>query len=64
MKYTINNYQVIYESGARDKIKLDAPIQTDDIEAVRTKLRMKYTGHGLRCIGLNLDCVEHDIEEK
>ena len=64
MKYTINNYQVIYESGARDKIKLDAPIQTDDIEAVRMNLKIKHSALGLRCIGCNLDYVEHNIEER
>lgn len=64
MKYTINNYQVIYESGARDKIKLDVPIYTDDIETERAKLKMKHTSHGRRCVGCNLDYVEHNIEKK
>lgn len=64
MKYTVNNYQVIYESGARDKVKLDAPIQTDDIEEVRTNLRMKHSGLGLKVIGLNLDYVYHNSYER
>lgn len=63
MKYTINNYQVVYESGARDKIKLDVPIQTEDIEAERLKLKIKHSGHGKRCVGCNLDYVEHNLNK-
>ena len=63
MKYTISNYQVIYESGARDKIKLDVPIQTEDIEAERAKLKIKHSGYGKRYVGCNLDYVEHNLKE-
>lgn len=55
MKYRINNYQVIYSTGCRDKVKLEAPIYTEDIEAEREKLKMKHTGAGIKAIGVNLE---------
>lgn len=58
MKYVINGYQTIYDNGNRDKIKLVNPIYTNDIEAVRTKLRNKHSGFGKKCVGLNLDYTE------
>ena len=64
MKYTIKSYQVLYDSGARDKVTLEAPLHTDDVEALRTKLWMKHTGHGIKCIGLNLDYLEHNINNR
>ena len=64
MKYTIKSYQVLYDNGARDKVTLDTPLHTDNIEAVRIKLKMKHTGHGITCIGLNLDYVEHNINDR
>ena len=54
MKYVINGYQTIYENGSRDKIKLTTPICSDDIEAVRTKLKKKHSGIGKKCLGVNL----------
>jgi hypothetical protein len=58
MKYVINGYQTIYENGSRDKIKLTTPIYSDDIEAVRTKLKKKHSGIGKKCLGVNLDYTE------
>lgn len=57
MKYVINGYQTIYENGSRDKIKLTTPICSDDIEAVRTKLK-KHSGIGKKCLCVNLDYTE------
>lgn len=64
MKYTIKTYQVIYDTGNRDKISLDVPIVTDDVENERTKLMMEHSGIGKRCIGLNLDLVKHNINNR
>lgn len=58
MKYRITKYQVIYENGARDTIKLKAPIYTDDYEAERAKLKSRHSGHGKKAIGVNLDYEE------
>lgn len=58
MKYRINKYQVIYESGSRDTIKLALPIYTNDYEAVRIRLMNKHTGHGKKAVGVNLDYEE------
>lgn len=55
MKYVINGYQTLYDNGSRDKVKLTTPICTNDIEAVRTKLRNKHSGIGKKCIGLNME---------
>lgn len=54
MKYRITKYQVIYDNGTRDTIKLCTPIYTDDYETERAK----HSGHGKRAIGLNLDFEE------
>lgn len=54
-KYTIRKYQVIYDNGNRDKVNLEVPIHTNNYEAERAKLIMKHSGHGKRCIGLNMD---------
>lgn len=62
MKYRINNYQVIYLTGCRDKIKLGCPIYTEDIEAVRTKLCNLHSGLGKKVVGVNLECEIYDIE--
>lgn len=58
MKYQINKYQAVYASGNRDSIRLESPIYTNDLEAIRTRLRQKHSGMGLKCIGINLDYVE------
>lgn len=58
MKYQINKYQAIYASGSRDSIRLESPIYTNDLEAIRTRLKLKHSGMGLKCIGINLDYVE------
>lgn len=64
MKYTIKAYQVIYDTGHRDKVNLDVPIVTDDVETERTKLIMEHSGIGKKCIGLNLDTVKHNINDR
>lgn len=58
MKYKIIKYQAVYADACRDSIKLDVPIYTDDIESVRTKLKMKHSGIGKKCIGVDLDYEE------
>ena len=58
MKYKINKYQVVYESGARDTIKPVLPICTNDYEAARTRLIENHTGLGKKVIGVNLDYEE------
>lgn len=58
MKYRINKYQVIYDNGTRDTVKLALPIYTDDYEAERMKLKLKHCGMGKKAIGLNLDYEE------
>jgi hypothetical protein len=58
MRYRINKYQVVYESGARDTVKPASPIYTNDYEAVRTRLIEKHTGHGKKVVGVNLDYEE------
>lgn len=58
MRYKVNKYQVVYESGARDTIKPCEPIYTNDYEAVREKLKMKHTGHGKAVKGVNLEYEE------
>lgn len=62
-KYTIRKYQVIYQDGNRDKVNLETPIHTDDLEAARAKLKIKHTGLGKRCVGLNLDYDELNKEQ-
>jgi hypothetical protein len=62
MKYQINKYQAIYSCGSRDSIKLESPIYTNDVEAVRTKLKNKHTGFGKQCVSVNLDYVELNIK--
>lgn len=63
MKYRIAKYQVIYDNGSRDSIKLDKPIHTDDYESVRIKLRNKHSGHGKHVVGVNLDYEEFNSEK-
>lgn len=58
MKYQINKYQAVYSNGSRDSIRLESPIYTNDLEAIRTRLKLKHSGMGLKCIGINLDYVE------
>lgn len=58
MKYKIVGYQVIYSEGSRDKVKLLTPILTEDIEAVRTNIRMKHNILGMKCVGVNLEYEE------
>lgn len=55
MKHVIKKYQVVYSSGNRDKVNLEVPIVTNDLEATRTKIRMKHTGRGITCVGVNFD---------
>ena len=57
-KYKISKYQVVYDNNARDSIKLNVPICTDDYEAERTKLKNKHQGHGKKVLGVNLDYEE------
>lgn len=64
MKYQINKYQAVYSCGARDSVKPDSPIYTNDIEATRAKLKAKHCGVGLKCIGINLDYVELNDKDK
>lgn len=54
-KYIIRRIQIIYANGCRDRSTLSNPIHTDNKEAVRAKLKMKYTTVGMKCIGVNLD---------
>lgn len=61
MKYRINSYQVIYRSGARDKVKLSNPIFTRNLHNERVKLIKKLTAPGCEVAGLNLEAEE--IEE-
>lgn len=63
MKYIIRKYYVIYQNGNRDKVNLETPIHTDDVEATRTKLKMKHTGLGKKCVGLNMDYDELNNEQ-
>lgn len=58
MKYRISKYQVVYDNGTRDSVKLSAPIYTNDYEAERTKLRNKHSVMGKRALGVNLDYEE------
>ena len=62
-KYTIKKYQVIFQNGNRDKVNLEIPIHTNDIEAARAKLMAKHTGLGLKCVGLNMDYDEYNKNE-
>lgn len=55
MKYRITSYQPVYNNGSRDKVKLAVPIYTDDIESERGKLKVKHSGLGKACIGVNLE---------
>lgn len=58
MKYRIIKYQVVYENGNRDTIKLKAPIYTNDYEAERARLKGRHSGFGKKVIGVNLDYEE------
>ena len=58
MKCIVNGYQVLYDSGSRDKVKLAYPIYTTDIESLRMKLKNKHSGLGKKCVGLNLEYTE------
>lgn len=62
-KYIIRKYQVIYSNGSRDKVNLEIPICTCDKEAVRGKLKIKHSGHGITCVGVNLDYDELNEED-
>lgn len=55
MRYRINNYQLIYAGGCRDKVRPSKPIYTDDIEAERTKIKQKHSGLGVKLAGVNLE---------
>lgn len=57
-RYIIKKVQILYADGSRDRSTLSNPIHTNDKEAVRTKLKMRYTSIGKKCIGVNLDCDE------
>lgn len=54
-RYIIRKVQILYADGSRDRSTLSNPIHTNDKEAVRAKLRMRYTTIGMKCIGVNLD---------
>lgn len=57
-KYIIRKIQVIYSDGSRDKVTLMPPIATNDKEAVRTRLLMRYNSLGKHCKGVNLEMDE------
>lgn len=63
-KYTIRKYQVIYQNGNRDKVNLEVPIHTDNLENVRAKLKMKHTSVGIRCVGLNMEVDEMNKKDE
>lgn len=50
MKYQITSYQLIHSSGARDTVKLMAPVIVTDIEEYRKKLREE---HNYAVVNLN-----------
>ena len=58
MKYKVESYQVVYRSGARDKITLLEPIITYDLWSVRTKLVQKHTAPGVAVAGINFNAKE------
>lgn len=62
-RYIIRKIQIVYADGSRDRSTLSNPIHTDDKEATRTRLKMKYTSAGLKCVGVNLDYDEFNDYE-
>lgn len=58
MKYKVKIIQVVYRTGARDKITLAKPIFTDDLWALRAKLQQKYAAPGVGVSGVNFDAEE------
>lgn len=62
MKYLIKKYQVIYSTGARDKVTLDMPVLTNDIHSFRAKLMMRLSSPGVEVKGMNLEYDEINTE--
>lgn len=52
--YLIVQYQVIYKDGIKDIVKLNIPIEVDDITLWRKK-KIKE----LNCVGINLTYFEY-----
>ncbi len=52
-KYIIIGYQLIYEDGQRDTVKLQIPIKVENLEMYRNIVKSKY-----KCKQVNLNYVE------
>jgi len=51
--YLIIQFQVIYKDGSRDIVKLNAPIEVDNVNDFRMKKKAEY-----QCEGVNLTYYE------
>lgn len=51
--YMITQFQVVYKDGSRDIVKLNAPLDVEDINEFRARKREEYN-----CLGINLTYME------